>query len=156
MNAKPSWFRNRNGKNQIRHLLNPAPNFCWGCLGLLPILCVLLAGCQTSSVTRVDPGAAAYATNNLLEGDVISITFQYSTNFNTVQKIGLDGTLNLQGVGLVRAAGKTTTQLQNELTDLYKTRLKKIRSPLKLWQLNQPSMWRARWCTRGKSLWNGP
>ena len=84
---------------------------------------MLVAGCQTAR-EKVDPGAAAYATNDLLEGDVISITFQYSTNFNTVQKIGLDGTLNLQGVGQVQAAGKTAQQLQNELTDLYKNLVK--------------------------------
>jgi len=125
MNAKPSWFQNRNGKNAICKLLNQPRIFLGGCLGLLSVLCVImLAGCQTGSNATVYPGTAAYATNNLLEGDVISITFQYSTNFNTVQKIGLDGTLNLQGVGLVQAAGKTTLELQNALTDLYKGQVK--------------------------------
>ncbi len=73
---------------------------------------------------KPDPGAAAYATNNLVEGDVVSITFQYSTNFNAVQKIGLDGTLNLQGVGQVPAAGKTALQLQTEQNELYKNQVK--------------------------------
>jgi len=96
------------------------------CLGLLLAFGGLLTGCQTGSrpPAIVDPGAAAYATNNLLEGDVVSITFQYSTNFNTVQKIGLDGALNLQGLGIVKAAGKSILQLQSELTGLYKSQVK--------------------------------
>jgi polysaccharide export outer membrane protein len=124
MNAKPRWFQNGNEKKEVRHLLSPAQMLYWGALVLLPVFCVMLAGCQTGSKAKVDPGAAAYATNNLLEGDVVSITFQYSTNFNTVQKIGLDGTLNLQGVGQVQAARKTTLQLQNDLTSLYKDQVK--------------------------------
>jgi polysaccharide export outer membrane protein len=107
----------------IRNLRHRARTCYGGCLGLL-VLSATLAGCQTSPKTEGYPGAAVYATNNLLEGDVISITFQYSTNFNTVQKIGLDGTLNLQGVGLVPAAWKTPVQLQNVLTDLYKGQVK--------------------------------
>lgn len=90
-------------------------------LGLLAIFS--LAGCATSA-PPVNPGAASYTTNNLIEGDVISINFQYSTNFNTVQKIGLDGKLNLTGVGQVTAANKTTTQLETELTSLYKDQVK--------------------------------
>ena len=120
---------------------------------LVPALCAWLACSPTDSVAQInpgatgqatnnpalssfytlltappkakpDPGAAAYATNNLVEGDVVSITFQYSTNFNAVQKIGLDGTLNLQGVGQVPAAGKTALRLQNDLTELYKGQVK--------------------------------
>jgi polysaccharide export outer membrane protein len=72
----------------------------------------------------LNPGAASYATNFLQAADVVSITFQYSTNFNTLQKIGLDGTLNLQGVGLVQAAGKTALEMQDELSALYKNQVK--------------------------------
>lgn len=124
MNAKPTGFQNWNVTEGTSNFLKRAKiRPChWGCLGILSVLCVLPAGCQTDSRpdSKADPGAAAYATNNLLEGDVVSITFQYSTNFNAVQKIGLDGTLNLQGVGQVAAAGKSTLQLQSELTGLYK------------------------------------
>ena len=89
---------------------------------------VTFAGCQSNppagsanSVPVVsDPGTADYATNLLHEGDVISITFQYATNFNTVQKITLDGLLNLDSAGAVKAAGKTTLELQAELAKIYK------------------------------------
>jgi len=123
MTIKPNWFQYWNGKNGKRNPLNLVQTTYWGGWGLLVVLCVLLAGCQTSD-KMVDPGAAAYATNSFLEGDVVGISFQYSTNYDTVQKIGLDGTLNLQGVGQVQAAGKTALQLQNELGGLYKNLVK--------------------------------
>ena len=105
---------------------NRAKACAWVCLGVLSALCVWVTGCQTQSSPEapVYPGTAAYATNNLLEGDVVNIAFQYSTNFNTIQRIGLDGKLNLQGIGLVQAAGKTTQQLQNDLTSLYQGQVK--------------------------------
>lgn len=67
---------------------------------------------------------ANYATNSLQEGDIVSINFQYATNFNAIQKITLDGVLNLETVGPVKAAGKTVTDLQTELAKLYKPQVK--------------------------------
>lgn len=94
----------------------------------------LAAGCSTPSPSAFSdvltppalpgPGAANYATNTLHEGDMVSITFQYSTNFNTVQKITLDGLLNLESVGPIKAAGLTPIQLQNELAKVYKPLVK--------------------------------
>ena len=69
----------------------------------------------------VNPGAENYSTNELHEGDVVGITFQYSTNFDTVQKIALDGRLNLDMVGAVKASGLTVIGLQEELATLYKS-----------------------------------
>jgi polysaccharide export outer membrane protein len=105
----------------------------WRVLALaLPVM--LITGCQSSGQKFADvpgsvPAASAtvpstYATNCLTEGDIVSITFQYSTNFNTIQKISLDGTLNLDSVGLVKAAGKTPLQLQDQLAKLYKPQVK--------------------------------
>jgi polysaccharide export outer membrane protein len=101
-----------------------------GRLGLAMAVLILLvfAGCQsnppagsTNYVAAVlDPGTADYSTNLLHEGDVISITFQYATNFNAVQKITLDGLLNLESAGAVKAAGKTPLELQAELAKIYK------------------------------------
>lgn len=65
------------------------------------------------------PGAANYSTNALHESDVVKISFQYSTNFDAIEKVGLDGTLNLNMVGRVMAAGRTVIQLQQELTKDY-------------------------------------
>ena len=101
---------------------------------------MLITGCRSSGQKSGQkfadvPGSApvasapvtstsTYATNVLTEGDVVSISFQYSTNFNALQKIALDGTLNLDSVGLVKAAGKTPLQLQDELAKLYKPQVK--------------------------------
>ena len=93
------------------------------------ILTVLVAGCETNP----EPHRSAFthpdflfppSTNVLDQADIISVTFRYSTNFNTVQKIGLDGMVNLEGVGQVKADGKTIAQLQDELTALYKAQVK--------------------------------
>jgi polysaccharide export outer membrane protein len=110
---------------------------------LLSGAALLLAGCQSPPLfynvdgilaqsanqgavapPRLDARAANYATNSLQEGDVVSITFQYSTNFNAVQKITLDGVLNLETVGAVKAAGRTVVELQTELGRLYKPQVK--------------------------------
>ncbi len=102
------------------------------CFSLLlaVLMAAVLASCQSdppapaasANMTAIpmNPGTADYATNLLQEGDVISITFQYATNFNAVQKITLDGQLNLDSAGVVKAAGKTSFELQNELSKIYK------------------------------------
>ena len=92
---------------------------------------VFVAGCETSEesinaeMAEASANARAqvrdYSTNLLQEGDVVGITFRYSTNFNTIQKISLDGTLNLDVAGEVKAADKTVLQLQDELTKLYQS-----------------------------------
>jgi polysaccharide export outer membrane protein len=69
-------------------------------------------------------GTVDYSTNLLHEGDVVDINFQYSTNFNTVQKINLDGELNLSSVGTVKASGRTVMGLQEEIARLYKPQVK--------------------------------
>jgi polysaccharide export outer membrane protein len=71
------------------------------------------------SASSLDPLAVHYGTNAIQEGDLVAIVFQYSTNYNAIQKITLDGMLNLEGVGSVRAAGRTVPELQGELLKLY-------------------------------------
>jgi polysaccharide export outer membrane protein len=91
-------------------------------LGLL----ALAVGCESASKpsagNNLAPGdftAANYSTNVLHEGDRVTITFQFSTNFNTVDRVGLDGALNLDAVGKVAAAGKTPQDLEKDLTERY-------------------------------------
>ena len=108
------------------------PDIFFRCLALAicAVLALVVAGCQTQPILFSDnpgnpfepnPGAENYSTNELHEGDVVGITFQYSTNFDTVQKIALDGKLNLDMVGPVKASGRTLIQLQQSLTNLYST-----------------------------------
>lgn len=101
-------------------------------LALSTLALLFAGGCQTAPApvypdtlpVPPGPGAASYSTNVLEQGDTVSITFQYSTNFDTVQKIGLDGDLNLESVGQVKAAGKTPIELETELARLYRPQIK--------------------------------
>jgi polysaccharide export outer membrane protein len=92
-----------------------------------------VAGCQSSNRTFADlpdpdlnppPPISSYATNSLTEGDLVGVTFQYSTNFNLTQKVTLDGTLNFETIGPVKVAGLTPLQLQEKLAALYKPQVK--------------------------------
>src|SRR5260221_1056383 len=74
-------------------------------------------GVQTTAVPNTE-------TNLLREGDLVSISFQNSTNLNTTQKIPLDGLLNLENVGAVKAVVKTPEEFQAELTQLYAAQTK--------------------------------
>ena len=110
--------------------------FYWNLALLVSVITALAgAGCRSPHSSSMDDwfdsaalpamsGTMNYSTNALHEGDVVGITFQYSTNFNTVQKIALDGTLNLDMVGPVKASGKTLMELQENLTRIYKPQVK--------------------------------
>jgi polysaccharide export outer membrane protein len=99
---------------------------------LAPLILIgfLITGCETNPYPQTSAPLFTHFnlfpayTNVLHEADVIDISFRYSTNFNTIQKVGLDGMVNLVGAGQVKASGKTVAQLQNELTELYKTQVK--------------------------------
>jgi protein involved in polysaccharide export with SLBB domain len=120
---------------QLKHIFRSA--------GLLPSLVAMLAtillgmgatGCKTNVSSNPSfsnmvlppppPLQVISETNVLQEGDLVSITFQYSTNFNASQKIPLDGLLNLEGIPPVKASGKTPVQLQTELARLYRPQTK--------------------------------
>lgn len=105
--------------------------FEWLAAGaMFAFACAMISGCSTvpteysSEFTPFDAAAPSYDKLPMEEGDTISVTFQYSTNFDTVQRIGLDGNVNLQSVGLVKASGKTVHQFQDELAALYKPEAK--------------------------------
>ncbi len=90
-----------------------------------------LPAVQTNAISKEKSAALAAAqaasasyTNAIQEGDVISILFDDSTNFNTVTKISLDGMCNLKGAAPIKAAGKTPQQLQSELQALYQPQVK--------------------------------
>jgi polysaccharide export outer membrane protein len=98
----------------------------------LALFAGVAGGCSTASSHSfsdvlpgsADPGTPNYATNMLHEGDMLNITFQYSTNFNALQKITLDGFVNLESVGQIRAAGRTPLELQAEIARAYKPQVK--------------------------------
>lgn len=98
---------------------------CWLPVLVLGLVALGVVGCQTYSPSAFAPlevkdlRALSYSTNVVQEGDTLAITFQYSTNYNSTQKVTLDGMLSLDQVGQVKAAGSTVAHLQTELTRLY-------------------------------------
>jgi polysaccharide export outer membrane protein len=119
-------------KNVMSHLLTflclaPRQTAVGAVFVLAGFLVLGCGGCKSPTYTDFSsptPAILNSATNVLQEGDLVSITFQYSTNFNAVQKIPLDGLLNLETIGPVKAAGKTPVELQTELAKLYKPQIK--------------------------------
>jgi polysaccharide biosynthesis/export protein len=97
-------------------------------LAVVALLCSLTA-CQTpsyppnSSLNVIDAGIAPRSAI-LQEGDVLEVSFSVSTNLNTTQRIPLDGDISLQFVGKVRAAGKTSAELEKILEKLYEPQLR--------------------------------
>ena len=94
-------------------------------MGFLALLAMFLcASCQTThphSQLNVSTERPRFV---LAAGDVVTISFTGTDELNQVQKIRLDGKLNLPLVGEINAAGKTIAVLQQELTQLYKPHLR--------------------------------
>ena len=89
------------------------------------VVLALAAGCQTQPSL---PPAALQGTNateiiTLREGDVLKISFPANANLNTTQPIRRDGMISMPLVGEVKAVGKTPTELEKDLADLYSTQL---------------------------------
>ncbi len=58
-------------------------------------------------------------------GDVLDIKFFYNPELNENQPIRLDGKIALQLIGEITAQGKTPTELQEEITKLYASQLRR-------------------------------
>jgi len=96
--------------------------------GLLGLICFTTA-CQSPTYpagSSLDAMALASPSmsGTLQEGDIIQVAFAGSTNLNTTQRIQLDGEISLQFVGKLKAAGKTPTELEKALTQLYQPQLR--------------------------------
>jgi polysaccharide biosynthesis/export protein len=61
--------------------------------------------------------------NVFKEGDVLQISFPGATNLNTIQKIPLDGVLQMPFAGPIPAVGKTPAELQALLLERYGSQL---------------------------------
>jgi len=83
---------------------------------------VALTSCQTQSSSQL-PASTGQMPGILASGDTIKVSFTAAPELSQSQKIEPDGKVNLPLVGEVYAVGKTTAQLQGELTGLYKSQL---------------------------------
>jgi polysaccharide biosynthesis/export protein len=88
---------------------------------LVVLAFLLCASCQGTSKHPMP--IVAETPNYLNPGDEVRITFPAAPELNQTQKIGTDGSLSLPLVGEVHAAGKSPSQLQGELANLYKPQL---------------------------------
>jgi polysaccharide export outer membrane protein len=90
--------------------------------GLAAIFAFSSTGCQSYHGETL-PSASGEQPGFLSPGDTIKISFTTAPELNQSEKIEPSGRVTLPLVGDVSAAGKTTGQLQAELTQLYKAQL---------------------------------
>lgn len=90
----------------------------------LPLLALLLAGCATNDATRAmeqpeDPSVLAGA--RFHAGDTVIVSFDGLPENPAAQDktVNEDGTITLSDVGPVKAAGKTTSELEATIHDKY-------------------------------------
>jgi polysaccharide export outer membrane protein len=96
----------------------------WGIGCSLATLSILVfAGCQTYTGETLPESASGQHPGVLTAGDTIRVSFTTAPELNQSQKIESDGRVSLPLIGQVYAIGKTTEQLQQELTNLYKSQL---------------------------------
>lgn len=87
-----------------------------------------LAGCtvapKAAPMSQAPKVPASQPATVMRAGDKVDLKFPYASEFNESQQIAPDGSLTLQLLGEVRAAGKTPSQLSAELKDAYAAHLK--------------------------------
>ena len=86
-------------------------------------LAFFASGCQTYTGETLPQSAAGQSPGVLAAGDTIRISFTTSPELNQSVKIESNGRVSLPLVGEIYALGKSTSQLQDELTNLYKSQL---------------------------------
>jgi len=98
--------------------------WAWQVLSVLGASLALLAtGCQNYKGEILPETATGQHPGVLTAGDVIRISFTTAPELNQSEKIESDGRISLPLIGQVYASGKSTRQLQEELTNLYKSQL---------------------------------
>jgi polysaccharide biosynthesis/export protein len=84
---------------------------------------LVFAGCESYTGETLPQAASGQHPGVLSAGDTIKVTFTTAPELNQSEKIEADGRVNMPLIGQVYAIGKTTGQLQVELTNLYKSQL---------------------------------
>jgi polysaccharide export outer membrane protein len=92
----------------------------WGLTTLMLFFC---SGCQTYVSDKFPTNKPGDKPGILAVGDTVKVSFTSAPELNVTQKIETDGKISLPLVGEVSAVGKSTGQLQQELTQLYKAQL---------------------------------
>ena len=112
-------------ENRVKQTEQDRSTKCpWRVLWVLGASLALLgSGCQNYTGETLPESAAGQHPGVLAAGDTIRISFTTAPELNQSEKIESDGRVSLPLVGQVYASGKSTSQLQEELTNLYKSQL---------------------------------
>ncbi len=96
------------------------------CFALSIVFVALSVSCvpTTAHVKDELPGSPAKTEVTLRPGDEIELKFPYWTELNDTQKVRPDGLITLQLVDAVQAQGLTPEELDEKLTELYKSKIK--------------------------------
>lgn len=79
-----------------------------------------LSGCATGQKYDVPPETGnAFHIGEVVTVTAVPLSADTSTTLSHTERIGEDGTISLLYIGSVKAVGKTATQLQKEIHDLY-------------------------------------
>lgn len=97
-------------------------------VSILSLALLILAGCQSQTPSNYaaftpDPPTPPSAIIALREGDTVKISFADAPKLDTVQQIRRDGKIELPLVGEVAAAGKTPSELEKQVIQLYAPQL---------------------------------
>jgi polysaccharide biosynthesis/export protein len=112
--------RNRVNKKEKNRSAQCPWQVCW-VLGAAVAL--LSSACQNYTGETLPESATGQHPGILTAGDTIRISFTTAPELNQSEKIESDGRISLPLIGQVYASGKSTSQLQAELTNLYKSQL---------------------------------
>jgi protein involved in polysaccharide export with SLBB domain len=94
------------------------------------LLMLLVSGCQSVNPAKTPMEMASFSStreskSTLGEGDILDFKFFYNPELNENQTIRPDGKITLQLVGEIMARGKTPLELQEEITKLYASQLRR-------------------------------
>jgi protein involved in polysaccharide export with SLBB domain len=97
------------------------------CKMVLLLMLVSALGCRSAPApappqSEMQPAPAPRVT--LKAGDVVEIKFAYAGQFNESQSVRPDGVISLQIIGEIVVAGKTPSELRDELIARYTPQLK--------------------------------
>lgn len=103
-------------------------------MGIIVVVILLMffsTGCQTARPAKTslemssEVGSAAEPKIILADGDVLDFKFFNNPELNDNQTVRPDGKITLQLIGEVMARGRTPLELQEEITKLYASQLRK-------------------------------
>jgi polysaccharide biosynthesis/export protein len=87
------------------------------------ILMLLVTACEGPRTSSIPPKLIGRTSPALAVGDVLKLTFPGTQELDNTQRIRSDGRITLPLIGEITAAGKRVGALQDELKELYKSKL---------------------------------